>query len=253
VSINPVAAGGFASAAATYARIRPAYARAAIGAIKDLVGRGGHVLDVAAGTGILTGQLVRAGLDATAVEPVAEMVRQLRLALPAVPAVQARAEAVPLRDGVADLYAVGTAFHWFDAAAALDEATRLLRPGGGVALLWNVRDESIAWVLDLTALVDQRSGGRPYVDHRERPWEDVVAAHGGFTPVLVQRHPNPVPTTVDGVLDRARSTSFVSAMDDDARAALLDEARALLVDGHGLEGTFDYPYETVLFTCRRAS
>jgi SAM-dependent methyltransferase len=250
VPIDPVAAGGFSSAAATYARIRPAYARAAIGALRDDV-PGGELVDVAAGTGILTGQLVRAGLRAVAVEPLDAMARQLRLSLPAVPVALGVAEELPLAAGVADLLTVAQGFHWFDHGPALAEAARVLRPGGELALLWNVRDESVPWVHELTELVEHRTGGRPYDDHREHRWEDVIAASGRFGEVTLDRYPNPVATTVGGVLDRLRSTSFVADLDDGPRAALLDEAAALLAGHPELTGTFDYPHDTLLYRCRR--
>jgi SAM-dependent methyltransferase len=250
VSIDPVAAGGFSSAAATYARIRPAYARGAIGALRDQ-SPGAALVDVAAGTGILTGQLSRAGLRAVAIEPLPAMARQLRLSLPAVPVVLGTAEALPLADATADLLTVGQGFHWFDAQAALAESARVLRPGGVLALLWNVRDESVPWVHELTDLVEEHTGGRPYDDHREHRWEDVIAASGRFGPVSVDAYPNAVPTTVDGVLDRLRSTSFVAALSDGPRDELLAAAARLLATHTELVGTFEYPHDTVLFRCRR--
>ena len=181
------------------------------------------------------------------------MARHLRLALPQVPVVSGTAEALPLRDDVADLCTVGQGFHWFDAPAALAEAARVLRGGGALVLAWNVRDESVGWVHDLTRLVEDRTGGRPYDDHREHDWADVIGAAEGFGPVGELRFPNPVPTTVPGVLDRLRSTSFVAALDEGPRASLLDEAAALLAARPDLVGTFDYPHDTVLHWCRRTS
>lgn len=251
--MNPVAAGGFSSAAATYARIRPTYARAAVGAVADLVrdrGRDTPVLDVAAGTGILTGQLARLGLRCTGLEPLEPMARQMELALPSVPVVLGAAEALPFTASSFGVVTVAQAFHWFDAPAALAEIDRVLVAGGDLVLIWNVRDESVPWVAELTDLVGRRTGGRPYVDHRERPWEDVVAASGRFGPLGSERFPNPVPTDVDGVLDRLRSTSFVAALDPGPREALLDEARHLLAGHPELTGRFDYPHHTVLYHCR---
>lgn len=251
--VNPVAAGGFSSAAATYARIRPAYARGAVGAVADLVrdrGRDSRVLDVAAGTGILTGQLSRLGLRCTGLEPLEPMARQMELALPAVPVVLGTVEALPFTAGSFEVVTVAQAFHWFDAPAALAEIGRVLVAGGDLALLWNTRDGSVPWVAELTDLVERRAGGRPYEDHRERPWEDVVAASGRFGPLESQRFPNPVPTDIGGVLDRLRSTSFVAALDPGPREELLGEARELLAGRPELSGRFDYPHHTVLYHCR---
>lgn len=247
--MHPVAAGGFASAAPTYARIRPAYARRAIGLLKATCPPGGKVVDLAAGTGILSGQLSRAGLAVTAVEPVEEMLHQLRRALPAVDAAMGVAEQLPLRDDSVDMIAVGQSFHWFDAEASLVEAHRVLRTGGTLALMWNVRDQSTPWVRELTELVESRTGGRPYVDHRERPWSGVVDSSGLFGEVRVESFPNPVPTTVQGVLDRVRSTSFVALLDEATRAGLLRDTAELLAGHPSLEGTFEYPHETQVHLC----
>jgi len=247
--MDPVAAGGFAAASPTYARIRPAYARGAIGLVKESCPRDGHVVDLAAGTGILTGQVARAGLRVTAVEPLPSMVDHLRRALPAVPAVLATAESLPFTSAVADVITVGQGFHWFAADAALDEAARILRPGGFLALMWNVRDESVPWVAELTQLVESRTDGRPYSDHRELDWVDVVAGSGHFGEVRTESFANPVATTVTGVIDRVRSTSFVAVLDENRRAALLADVADLLAGHDELRGTFEYPHDTVVHLC----
>lgn len=254
MTVDPVAAGGFAAAAPTYSRIRPTYARAAIGRIVEVAratpaGRDARVLDVAAGTGILTGQLTRAGLQCTAVEPLGEMAAQLRRSLPAVPCTRGVAESLPVRDAAFDLVTVAQAFHWFDAASALAEVRRVLRPGGQLVLAWNVRDASVPWVAALDDLVERHAGGRPYSQHDEHRWPGVIHSAGGFGPVHEERFDNPVATTVDGVLDRVRSISFVAVLPPERRAALLQEAATLLREDVGLTGTFDYPHHTVLDQC----
>jgi ubiquinone/menaquinone biosynthesis C-methylase UbiE len=47
------------------------------------------------------------------------------------------AEEIPLRNAAVDAVFVGDAFHWFAGAAALGEIARVLRPRGGLGLIWN--------------------------------------------------------------------------------------------------------------------
>jgi SAM-dependent methyltransferase len=191
---------------------------------------------------------VRAGRDVVAVEPLVEMLAQLRLALPGVRAAAGTAEAVPARSDAFAGITVGQAFHWFDPADALAEAGRVLRPGGVLALLFNVRDESVGWVRAVTDLIELRSGGRPYSDHRERSWQSVVGEHGSFVPLCDRDFDNPVPSSPRGVLERVRSTSFVAVMEPGAREDLLREVAGVLETDPGTAGRdrFDYPHRTVV-------
>ena len=256
--MDPVAAGGFSSAAAVYARIRPGYARPAIGRIAEIAAAvaGGPsaagVLDVGAGTGILTGQLSRAGLACRAVEPLAAMAAHLRRSLPSVPVAAGLAEALPVASGSVDVVTVAQAFHWFDAPAALGEAHRALDDGGALVLVWNVRDDTVAWLSELGELIEARTGGRPYEDHRKRSWSDVVAAHGGFEPLSEHRWPNPVQATRSDVVDRLASTSFVADLGSPACDDLLAEATALLAARPELDGTFEFPHDTVVYHAHRS-
>ena len=77
---------------------------------------------------------------------------------------------------------------------------------------------------------------------------EVLVGVGG--PATVDAYPNAVPTTVDGVLDRLRSTSFVAALADGPRDELLASAAGLLATHAELTGPFEYPHDTVLYRCR---
>jgi len=225
--MDPVAAGGFSTAAGHYARSRPGYARPAVGLLKESI-PAGPVLDLAAGTGILTGQLRRAGRDVVAAEPLPEMLAHLRRALPEVPAVACVAEALALRDGSFAGVTVAQAFHWFDAPAAVAEVRRVLVPGGVLAMVFNVRDESVPWVRDLVDLVERASGGRPYPGGRGPGWGDVVADAGGFGAPAVHRFDNPVASSPEALVRRVRSTSFVAVMAEEARERLVAEVVGLV-------------------------
>lgn len=251
MTINPVAAGGFSSAAGIRAQVRPSYARGAIGEVKALCGRGATVVDLAAGTGILTGQLARSGLTPVAVDPLPAMLAHLRSTLPAVPAALGVADALPLRSESAHGCTVGQALHWFDAPSSLDEVARVLTDDAPLMVLFNAPDESLGWVREIDDVAEQLTGGRPWVDRRAGSWPTVIAETGLFSDVAELSFANAVPTTSAGVLDRLRSTSSVAALAAADREALLEEARRAMGKHPELIGTFDYPHRTRLMVARR--
>ena len=132
----------FETAAAAYERYRPEYPEEALRWVVDRLGLspGSRVLDLGAGTGKLSRGLSALGLDVVAVEPGAAMLAELRTAVPGVEALQGSAEAIPLEDHSVDAVAAGQAFHWFDREQVLPELRRVLRPRGGLGLLWNWED-----------------------------------------------------------------------------------------------------------------
>lgn len=246
----------FSRAAADYEQARPGYPRAVLDMLVDDagLGRGHRVCDLAAGTGKLTRLLVAEGADVVAVEPVASMRDQLIAAVPDVEVLDGTAESIPLPDDAVDLVTVAQAFHWFDAPAALDEIARVLRPGGSLVLIWNVRDESVDWVRRFTEIIIAGTDGIPYRrDYTFDHWAETVAASGRFTPLYEVRFDNAQPTDVELVVARAASTSYVSALPDDRREALLAEIREMLVAHPGVadDGPFEFPHETDVYWCRR--
>lgn len=251
--IAPAAAAGFGRGAADYERARPSYPADAVDFVVEgcALGPGRTVVDVAAGTGKLTRLLVPCGADVLAVEPVAEMRAELERAVPRATAIDGTAEALPLDDASVDAVTVAQAFHWFDAPAALGECHRVLRLGGWLVLVWNVRDTSVGWVARFGELLVEAGGAKPYEEGVD--WAAVVAAHGGFTVLEQRRFPNPQTLTADDLVARAASTSFVSALPPDERAVALDRVRVLTETHPDLAGReqFTFPHHTVVHRARR--
>jgi ubiquinone/menaquinone biosynthesis C-methylase UbiE len=136
VSERETYARSFGSVAELYEEARPPYADAAVDWLAERLPLR-DVLDLAAGTGKLTRQLLERGAHVVALEPDPDMRATFARVLPDVELVDGRAEAIPLADGSVDVVAVGQAFHWFEPDRALAEMHRVTRPGGGFALLWN--------------------------------------------------------------------------------------------------------------------
>lgn len=130
----------FGRIAAEYNAVRPEYAPEAVARAQEALRLGpqARVVDLAAGSGTLTRALTRTFADVVAIEPDDDMRAVLARQLPDVELLVGTAEQIPLPDASADAVFVGDAFHWFDGPTAVAELDRVLRPGGGVALLWNL-------------------------------------------------------------------------------------------------------------------
>lgn len=122
------------------------------------------MVDLGAGTGKLTRELVALGYDVVAVEPSREMAELLRGAVPGVVALEGSAEAIPLLDGSADAVLAAQSYHWFDELVALPEIARVLRPQGTLGLVWNWFDEQVPWLQRLSEITDAEPTPRFLLD-----------------------------------------------------------------------------------------
>ena len=226
--VDDMAARGFEAGAAAYELARPGYPDAAIDVLAQELGvaTGTRVCDLAAGTGKLTRRLVELGASVVAVEPVNGMREQLLTAVPGVEALDGTAESIPVPDGSVDVVTVAQAFHWFDAPVALAEIARVLKPGGGLALLWNERDESVAWVDEMSRIIHWHE--RTVSRYQHVSWPDIVAASERFTPLEEEAISWEQPMTRDVLADRVRSISYIAVMPSHERERLVADVAALV-------------------------
>jgi SAM-dependent methyltransferase len=231
VTLHPLAE-QFASVADAYERGRPEYAPAVVGALAAELelAPDAAVLDLAAGTGKLTRALLAAGLEVVAVEPQAALRAKLVARVGADRVLDGLAEAIPLPDASVDAVTVADAFHWFDQAAALAEIRRVLRPGGGLAVLWTIPDWSGAsWAEELGKVMQRVRPEHPGFDGP--PWQDAVRGAGGWSPPREIRVTSSRPADAWAMVDYLASVSWIAAMPDGQRAETLEQLAALVAAG----------------------
>lgn len=235
----------FGATADAYAAHRPDYSAEAIAWALAGADREVHdVLDLGAGTGALTSGLVAAGVAVTAVEPDAGMLGELRRRLPGVPALQASAEAIPLPSDSVDAVLAGTAFHWFDKELAMPEIARVLRPGGVLALLYNLDDDSVPWVRELGRV---RRTSASLTDPDDEPTPTLP----GFEPFEEQRFGHGQPRTAASLTATIGTQSHTLVVSAEERAETLARIRAFLdARPETAVGTFVYPLTTFVARAR---
>lgn len=243
----------FDRCAARYERGRPGYPPAAIRflAREFRLGRGSTVVELASGTGKFTRALRPLGAAIVAVEPTEGMRREFRRRVPGVLVLEGSAEAIPLPDRFADAVVVAQAYHWFHPERAAREIARILRPGAGLAVVWNSRDDRVRWSRGLSEIVRRNAGD---AGHGGTAWKLPFRRRGGpFTALRRREFRYTQRLSVPEAVDRGLSVSLVQALPLAGRRKVAREIRSMLASDPATRGrrTLTLPYETEVFYARR--
>jgi SAM-dependent methyltransferase len=247
VTVNPLADRAFGSQAEAYERGRPGWPEDAVAA---LLARWSarDVVDLAAGTGKLTRVLV-AHADVIAIEPVDGMRAVLEREVPAARVVAGTAEAIPLPDASVDAVFVAEAFHWFDLSRAPAEISRVLRPGGHLAVLFHSLDgDEAAWMKALFEVVKAHRIPGPQMPDAV-PWRESLEAQFGPLTVAEGRHEHAADR--DELVAQIASFSSIGGLPAGKRAAALDACRDVLAR-HGIDAV-TIPYKAQITIAQKRS
>jgi ubiquinone/menaquinone biosynthesis C-methylase UbiE len=190
----------------------------------DFVGieAGQRVLDVGAGTGALTSELVRRGADASAADPSPSFVAALRERLPDIGVHEAGAEKLPWPDEVFDAALAQLVLTFMrDAPAGLAEMKRVVRPGGVVAAcMWDREGMEMLAAINRTqqALDASRPTSEQLTNYRSREEIERLFGSGVEMELLeVEAGYTGFGELWDSVLDSAGPTGVWAASLDEAQ------------------------------------
>jgi SAM-dependent methyltransferase len=235
----------FDPVASEYQAVRPSYPAALYDALDRSTGglSGRVIVDLGAGTGIVSAALASRGATVLAVEPSLAMLGALRSAHPALGVTAGRAESLPLRSRAVDLITCAQAWHWVEAATSALECRRVLRPGGQLALWSNVSSSEAPWLKE----IQREVGLGPYGAGPLQDDEEGLVTLGGFAGVRYQDIPWEWTVPVAHWLRLvATRSSALAAQGLDAQPPLLASIAGIL-RRHFPEG-----HVTESFTCHLA-
>ena len=214
----------FGRVAETYHRVRPGYSQELLdrAAAALALSADACILDLAAGTGRLTSELVHRFAHVIAVEPDDAM----RALIGDGDVRAGSAEAIPLPASSVDAVFVGEAFHWFEASEAIVEIARVLRPRGGLAIVWTHWWETEPPLPD-AALDLLREPWERFASQRKPPWDDAFV-DSPFEPLRYEPFEDELVVDADELLELYSTTSSLAALPHEDRAALFGQVRALL-------------------------
>jgi SAM-dependent methyltransferase len=216
----------FGSVASDYDRYRPPPPPQALDWLIPRDARA--ILDLAAGTGVVTRELVGRTARVVAVEPDERMRAVLAARCPEAEVLEGRGEDIPLPDASVDAVVISAAWHWLDPERAVPEITRVLRAGGTLGVIWISRDVRVPWVAEFNALArESREADRPPEGGRRR--REVTFPPGTpMSPPEERRFEFSLPMTSEQLVGLLGTYSGVITLEPEQRAEFSRQVTAFL-------------------------
>jgi len=217
----------FGSVASDYDRYRPPPPPQALDWLIPRDARA--ILDLAAGTGVVTRELTGRAARVVAVEPDGRMREVLAARCPEAEVLEGRGEDIPLPDASVDAVVVSAAWHWLDPGRAVPEITRVLRAGGTLGVIWISRDARVPWVAEFNALARESlgAGRRPQQEGRRR--REVTFPPGTpLSPPEERRFEFSLPMTSEQLAGLLGTYSAVITLEPEQRAEFSRRVTAFL-------------------------
>ncbi|MEG0488327.1 MAG: class I SAM-dependent methyltransferase [Acinetobacter sp.] len=253
-SLHPAAQKGFSSAAELYQQVRPDYPQDVVKWLKEDLELDPHssVVDLGAGTGKFLPYLKQVTPHIIAVEPITEMLEQLKIVHPDVQTLQAKSDKIPLNSASIDAVLCAQSFHWFANIETLNEIHQILKPNGHLGLIWNQRDEQTDWVKALTNVLLPIEGDTPR--YHSGQWKQVFENQLLFQLESTQVFSQLQTGTVESVVSkRFLSVSFIASMPEIEQHKLKQQFEQIVFEytGKRPQDEIDFPYKTYVYNFKK--
>lgn len=238
----------FSDRVENYAKFRPSYPEEIISFLEKTngVNKRQRIVDIGSGTGIFSELFLKRGYQVIGIEPNENMRKAAEHKLAQFPGFTSRshqAEHTGLRTHSVDLVTVAQAFHWMEPVATKKEFLRILRPGGSIALAWNLRLKHTPFLHGYETL-KARFG----IDYHASKMVNEDAIKNFYDPmtVIVHSFPNIQLLDFDSLKGQLLSASYIPLPGHPLYDNMIDELVHLFVT-HNTSGFVQMEYETKLY------
>jgi len=240
----------FSNRVDNYVKYRPGYPKAVLHFMSEVTGftPSWKVADIGSGTGISTSLFLDNGNTVYAVEPngpMREKAEELLGSNPRFISINATAENTTLNDASIDLVIAGQAFHWFDPIAAKTEFTRILRPGGAIALLWNERQKDSDFEKAYEALLLEYGTDYAQVNHSNVTEKDIITFFQP-SPLHLRIADNRQAFDWERLKGRLLSSSYIPVEQNAGYEKMMQDLKKIF-DTHQQNGNVHFDYQTKIY------
>jgi SAM-dependent methyltransferase len=238
----------FSGRADSYAKYRPRYPAAIVEILEREIGfeQGKVVADIGSGTGLLAEIFLQNGNRVYCVEPNSDMRSAGDLYLAPYKnrvMVSGTAEDTRLESKDIDLVTIGQALHWFNLEKTRIEFSRILKPEGYLAVVYNERKHAEGLMSEYEKLRDKHARNRASTPEIDGAYLTRFFGDQEFNQFAL---PNSQLLDAEGLLGRAMSASYFPKAGEDGYEDFRKDLAELFAR-YQKEGQVELIYETTMF------
>jgi SAM-dependent methyltransferase len=240
----------FSNRVDNYIKYRPTYPPEVLQLFKDRMGlsEASILADIGSGPGISARQFLENGNTVYCVEPNDAMrsaAKELLSGFKGFHSINGDSENTSLPDSSVDFVTAAQAFHWFRPEPTKVEFRRILRAGGFVALLWNLRQlDTTPFLREYEQFILENANDYAAVRHDNISETDIAEFFtGGYEHAVFD---NIQIFDFDGLKGRLFSSSYMPAEGTAPGRAIEKDLRTLFTK-HAENGKIEISYDTNIY------